>query len=89
MQSSLCLKMQFPPYLLLVKMHLLFPKTDGRLLATQLAGAAQRYGLLVHITKFRQNRRIEQGGGENQTGNDHLKKPQQNRKLNSCFKFHY
>lgn len=50
--------MQFTPYLLLVKMHLLFLKSD-MLLATDLVGAAQRYGLLVPITKFRQNRREE------------------------------
>lgn len=53
------MKMQFTHYLLQVKMHLPFLKSDGMLLARDLVVAAQRYGLLVHITKFRLNRRKE------------------------------
>lgn len=56
-QAGLCLNMQFTPYLLLVQMHLSFLKSNVMLLATSLVGAAQRYGLLVHVTKFRQNTR--------------------------------
>jgi len=55
----LCLKLQFTPYLWLVKMHLPFLKREYMLLATDLVGAAQRYGLLVYITKFKRNRRKE------------------------------